>query len=232
MPPGRLPIGNDSETQRTVRLRLFAVVRVFKVDLKVEIERRDRVPAGGNVVNEVLQVGALAPRGAVVLKRVIQPVSQTRLLELPFGDERLDQVRLIRNRSRLVETAACGDEIGGRGDALEGVSDARKERVRARDLVIAEKALQRSVQSERTAPRVRAQDGLNAREVVVEARVRGGEIQFAERPDQLDLILVEVGLSGSADAFEERVDAFMSQVQRQVEPLRLDLSGIGYRFVR
>ena len=58
-------------------------------------------------------------------------------------------------------------------------------------------------------------------EIVVEASVRHGKGQFAERPNQFDLILVQVGLRVCADAPEKRVNAFVTHVQGQVEFLCL-----------
>src|SRR5215475_11277193 len=66
---------------------------------------------------------------------MIQAIGQLDLLDLPFGHERLDDIRLIGNRSGLIESTADGNEIGGRAHTLEGVTDARIgytfERVRA-----------------------------------------------------------------------------------------------------
>ena len=59
-------------------------------------------------------------------------------------------------------------------------------------------------------------------EVVVESRMRGREVQFAVGADELRFVAEEIGLRRSADASEQRVNAFVAEVHGQVELLRLD----------
>src|SRR5262245_8431255 len=116
---------------------------------------------------------------------MIQTISQLNLLDLPFGHQRLDDVRLIGNRSGLVESAADGDEIGGGAHTLEGITDARQKRIKR---PAAEQSLQWRVDRKRRAARIRTKDIPNAREVVVESSVRGGEGKFAIRAGELRFV--------------------------------------------
>src|SRR5262245_16019710 len=119
---------------------------------------------------------------------MIQTISQLNLLDLPFGHQRLDDVRLIGNRSGLVESAADGDEIGGGAHTLEDITDARQKRIGSGRRRAAEQSLQWRVDRKRRAARIRTKDIPNAREVVVESSVRGGEGKFAIRAGELRFV--------------------------------------------
>src|SRR5262245_54139464 len=125
---------------------------------------------------------------------MIQPISESELLELPLGHEGLDNIRLIGNRARLIESAADRNEIRERPYPLERVSDSRQEGVRLRLQTIAEQAQQRSVDRKRRPPGVRSKDRSNAPEIIVKPRVRGGECQFAIRTDEFGLVAKKIGL--------------------------------------
>src|SRR5215475_11842528 len=151
---------------------------------------------------------------------MIQTIGQLDHLDLPLGRERLNDVRLIGYRARLIEPAADGNEIGERAYALEGIANARQKRIGPRRRRAAEKSLQWRVDCKRGAARVGAQDRLDPRQVVVEFRVGGREVQLAERADELRFVAEDVGLRRSPDAFEKRVNSFVAEVESQVELLR------------
>src|SRR5262245_3138472 len=153
---------------------------------------------------------------------MIQTIGQLDLLDLPFGDERLDYVRLIRDRAWLIEAAADGDEIGERANALEGITDARQKRIGLRRRRAAEQPLQWRVDRERGAPRVGAQDCLDAGQIVVEFRVRGRKVQNAERADEIRVVSEDVGLRRFSYTVKYRFYAFLAEVQSQVELLRFN----------
>ena len=99
--------------------------------------------------------------------------------------------------------------------ALECVTDSRKKRIGLRGRDAAEQPLQRRVDRKRRAARVGAEDRPDAREVVVESRC-GREVQFAVGADELRFVAEEIGLRRSADASEQRVNAFVAEVHGQL----------------
>src|SRR5262245_15217608 len=99
------PVGVDSGAERSIRAARLEVLRAFDVQIEVEIEGGVGIESEAEAIDQIAQIGGLAPRLAVVLERLIEPIGQPPFLKLPFGAE-------IVVRADLIGNLACAVEAG------------------------------------------------------------------------------------------------------------------------